>query len=243
VLGTAAGMRQSVAEALWHARHRMAFGALLVDQPAMTAVLADLALESEAAMLGGLRLAQAFEQGASEHDTALRRLATPALKYWVCKRGPHHAYEAMECLGGNGYTESFPLARRYREQPVMAIWEGSGNVIALDVLRALARDTDSAEALRIELAKTRGANAVLDAHVARTLELLSEVAADPDAAQTQARRLTESVGLALQGSLMLLHAPGRNADAFIAARMGDDRGVQYGVLPTATDAAAILERH
>jgi putative acyl-CoA dehydrogenase len=243
VLGTAAGMRQSVAEALWHSRHRSAFGALLVDQPAMTAVLADLALESEAAMLAGLRLAQAFEQGASEHDTALRRLATPALKYWVCKRGPHHAYEAMECLGGNGYTESFPLARRYREQPVMAIWEGSGNVIALDVLRALARDADSAEALRAELAKTRGENAVLDAHVDRTLGLLGEIAADPDAAQPQARRLTESLGLALQGSLMLLHAPGRNADTFIAARMGEDRGAQYGVLPAGTDAAAILERH
>jgi putative acyl-CoA dehydrogenase len=243
VLGTAAGMRQSVAEALWHTRHRSAFGALLVDQPAMTAVLADLALESEAAMLAGLRLAQAFEQEASEHDTALRRLATPALKYWVCKRGPHHAYEAMECLGGNGYTESFPLARRYREQPVMAIWEGSGNVIALDVLRALARDTDSAEALRAELARTRGENAVLDAHVERTLDLLHEIGADPDAAQPQARRLTESLGLALQGSLMLLHAPGRNADTFIAARMGEDRGAQYGVLPAGTDAAAILERH
>ncbi|GAA4357463.1 acyl-CoA dehydrogenase family protein [Microbacterium rhizosphaerae] len=243
VLGTAAGMRQSVAEALWHARHRSAFGALLVDQPAMTAVLADLALESEAAMLAGLRLAQAFENEVSEHDTALRRLATPALKYWVCKRGSHHAYEAMECLGGNGYTESFPLARRYREQPVMAIWEGSGNVIALDVLRALSRDTDSAEALSAELAKTRGDNAVLDAHVGRTLGLLREIAADPDAAQSQARRLTESLGLALQGSLMLLHAPGRNADAFIAARMGEDRGSQYGVLPVGTDAAAILERH
>jgi len=149
----------------------------------------------------------------------------------------------MECLGGNGYTESFPLARRYREQPVMAIWEGSGNVIALDVLRALARDSDSAEALRAELAKTDGHNSVLDAHVDRTLRLLREMAADPDAAQPQARRLTEALGLALQGSLMLLHAPGRNADTFIAARMGEDRGAQYGVLPPGTDAAAILERH
>ena len=130
---------------------REAFGALLVDQPAMTSVLADLALESEAAMLTGMRLAQLFEAEASDRDVALRRLATPVSKYWVCKRGPHHAYEALECLGGNGYTESFPLARRYREQPVMAIWEGSGNVIALDVLRALTRDADSAAAFAEEL--------------------------------------------------------------------------------------------
>ncbi|WP_127820302.1 acyl-CoA dehydrogenase family protein, partial [Microbacterium sp. CPCC 204701] len=177
VLGTAAGMRQSVAEALWHARGRHAFGALLVDQPAMTAVLADLALEYEAAMLTGLRLAQLFEADASDRDIALRRLATPVSKYWVCKRGPHHAYEAMECLGGNGYTEGFPLARRYREQPVMAIWEGSGNVIALDVLRALTRDAAPAEAFADELGTTRGASRVLDAHVERTLALLQRLAA------------------------------------------------------------------
>ncbi|MDL9979625.1 acyl-CoA dehydrogenase family protein [Microbacterium sp. ASV49] len=243
VLGSAAGMRQSVAEAVWHARHRAAFGALLVEQPAMAAVLADLALESEAAMLAGLRLAQTFEQSASDRDGALRRLATPALKYWVCKRGPHHAYEAMECLGGNGYTESFPLARRYREQPVMAIWEGSGNVIALDVLRALARDAESAEALRDELETTRGAHALLDAHVGRTLRLLGEVAGDMDGAQAQARRLTESLALALQGSLMVRHAPAHDAETFLAARLGEDRGAQYGVLPRGTDAAAILARH
>jgi putative acyl-CoA dehydrogenase len=118
----------------------------------MTSVLADLALESEAAMLTGMRLAQLFEADATDADVALRRLATPVSKYWVCKRGPHHAYEALECLGGNGYTEAFPLARRYREQPVMAIWEGSGNVIALDVLRALTRDPDSAAAFAEESA-------------------------------------------------------------------------------------------
>jgi putative acyl-CoA dehydrogenase len=244
VLGTAAGMRQSVAEAAWHARHRTAFGELLVDQPALTAVLADLALESEAAMLAGLRLAQAFELGASDADVALRRLATPVLKYWVCKRGPHHAYEALECLGGNGYTESFPLARRYREQPVMAIWEGSGNVIALDVLRALSRDGESADALREELETTRGAHPLLDAHVARTLVLLADVArADAGGAQAQARRLTESLALALQASLMARHAPARDAETFIAARLGEDRGAQYGVLPPGTDAAAVLARH
>ena len=171
-----------MAEAVWHARGRSAFGALLVDQPAMTAVLADLALEAEAAMLTGMRLAQAFEAEASDRDIAFRRLATPVSKYWVCKRGPHHAYEALECLGGNGYTESFPLALRYREQPVMAVWEGSGNVVALDVLRAMTREPDSVEAFADELAETRGASPLLDAHVEQAL------AADALAGGRRARR-------------------------------------------------------
>ncbi|GAA5208582.1 acyl-CoA dehydrogenase family protein [Microbacterium kyungheense] len=244
VLGTAAGMRQSLAEAVWHARGRSAFGRLLVEQPAMTSVLADLALEYEAAMLTGLRLAQLFEAGASDRDAALRRLATPVSKYWICKRGPHHAAEAMECLGGNGYTEYFPLARRYREQPVMAIWEGSGNVIALDVLRALTRDPESAAAFGDELATTTGASALLDSHVERTLLLLGRLStADADEAAAQARRLSEGLALAFQASLMLRHAPSDAAEAFIGARLGDDRGAQYGVLPAGTDAAALLARH
>ncbi len=244
VLGTAAGMRQSVAEAVWHARQRRAFGRLLVEQPAMTAVLADLALESEAAMLVGLRLAQAFEADATDADLAFRRLATPVSKYWVCKRGPQHAYEAMECLGGNGYIESFPLGRRYREQPVMAIWEGSGNVIALDVLRALSRDPDSAAALRDELEAANGAHRLLDAHTRRTLALLHEVGgADVDAAQAQARRLSEALALALQASVMARFAPTADAEAFIEARLGEDRSWQYGTLPRGTDAAAIVARH
>jgi len=244
VLGTAAGMRQSVAEAVWHARGRRAFGELLIDQPAMAHVLADLALESEAAMLTGLRLARAFEADATDHDVALRRIATPVSKYWVCKRGPHHSYEAMECLGGNGYTETFPLGRRYREQPVMAIWEGSGNVIALDVLRALGRDAESGAAVAAELDLTRGAHPLLDRHVERTLGLLGEVArADPADAQREARRLTEALAVALQCSLMLRHAPASDAEAFVGARLGEDRGAQYGVLPRGTDAAGILSRH
>jgi len=244
VLGSAAGMRQAVAEAVWHARGREAFGALLVDQPAMTAVLADLALEAEAAMLTGLRLAQAFEADASDHDIALRRLATPVSKYWVCKRGPQHAYEAMECLGGNGYTESFSLALRYREQPVMAIWEGAGNVIALDVLRAMTREPDAAAAFAAEVGTTRGASALLDAHVERTLGLLHEMAgADAADAQAGARRLTEALALAFQGSLMVRHAPAASAEAFLTARLGDDRAAQYGSLPRGTDAAAIVARH
>lgn len=244
VLGSAAGMRQAVAEAVWHARGREAFGAVLIDQPAMTAVLADLALEAEAAMLTGLRLAQLFESTASDRDLALRRLATPVSKYWVSKRGPHHAYEALECLGGNGYTETFPLARRYREQPVMAIWEGSGNVIALDVLRALTRDPDSTLAFANELESTKGASRLLDSHVDRALSLLDRLAdADGAEAQREARRLSEGLALAFQASLMLRYAPALDAEAFIAARLGDDRGAQYGVLPRGTNAAAIVARH
>ena len=244
VLGSAAGMRQSVAEAVWHARGRAAFGALLVDQPAMTAVLADLALEAEAATLTGLRLAQAFESDASAHDIAFRRLATPVAKYWVCKRGPQHAYEAMECLGGNGFIEDFPLAMRYREQPVMAIWEGAGNVIALDVLRALTRDADVARAFAAEVEVTRGASALLDAHTDRALAGLDALAgADPAEAQAGARRLTEALALVLQGSLMVRHAPDAAAHAFLEARLGEDRMAQYGSLPRGTDAAGILSRH
>src|SRR5690625_4979022 len=154
VFGAAAGMRQAVAEAVWHARHRQAFGSMLVDQPAMTAVLADLALESEAATATGLRLARAHDEDADDDERAFRRLATAVGKYWVTKRGPEHAYEAMECLGGNGYTEDFPLARRYREQPAIAIWEGSGNVIALDVLRALVRDPNYLDAFDYSFARS-----------------------------------------------------------------------------------------
>lgn len=243
VLGTAAGMRQASAEALWHARGRSAFGRLLVDQPAMSGVLADLVLESEAAVLAGLRLAQCIEADASGHDVALRRIATPVLKYGICKRGPQHAYEALECLGGNGYTEDFPLAMRYREQPVMAVWEGSGNVIALDVLRALARDADAGEAVLAELDAVKGASPALDAHVRDVRELIAEVSrADRDEAERQARRLVETMSTALQASLMVRYAPGVDADAYIGARIGDGRAGMYGVLPRGTDAAAILAR-
>ena len=243
VLGTAAGMRQASAEALWHARARSAFGRLLVDQPAMSGVLADLVLESEAAVVAGLRLAQCIEADASAHDVALRRIATPVLKYGICKRGPQHAYEALECLGGNGYTEDFPLAMRYREQPVMAVWEGSGNVIALDVLRALARDEDASEAFLAELDVATGASPTFDAHVRALRDLIAEVTrADRDEAERQARRLAETMSTALQASLMLRYAPAADADAYIGARIGHGRAGMYGVLPNGTDAAAILAR-
>ncbi len=241
VLGTAAGMRQSVAEAAWHARHRRAFGARLVDQPAMTAVLADLQLEAEAATWTALRLAAANDSE-DEESVAFRRLATPVAKYWICKRGPHHAYEAMECLGGNGYTEGFPLARRYREQPVLAIWEGSGNVIALDVLRAMTREPASVEAVQRELASALGQHAVYDAHVTATGSLLRRVAADPAAAPALARRVVEALALALQAAVLVREAPAAVADAFVAARLGPERGAQYGVLDPSLDLAALVAR-
>ncbi|WP_406491943.1 acyl-CoA dehydrogenase family protein [Streptomyces sp. NBC_00846] len=243
VLGTTAGMRQSVSEAIWHAHHRSAFGARLVDQPAMTAVLADLALETEAATWTALRLAHAYEADSGESEAMFRRLATAVAKYWICKRGPHHAYEALECLGGNGYTEDWPLARRYREQPVMAVWEGSGNVIALDVLRGIARTPQSLDAFWAELETTSGASSVLDAHLRRVRRELAEDLRDPLAAQTRARATVEGMALALQSSLMLRHAPAAAAEAFVAARLGEERGHQYGILPRGTDAASIVERH
>ncbi len=244
VYGSAAGMRQSVAEALWHVRHRAAFGALLVDQPAMTSVVADLALEAEAATATALRLARAYDDDASDQERAFRRLATPVAKYWICKRGPEHAYESLECLGGNGYIEESPLARRYREQPVMAVWEGSGNVIALDVLRVLVREPESVAAFDAEVSLSAGENPLLDAHLETTRRLLREVAgADAVVAAAKARHLVAQLALALQASLLVRTAPGAVSDAFIGARFGQARGNLYGVLPADADLAAILERH
>jgi putative acyl-CoA dehydrogenase len=243
VFGTSAGMRQSVAEALWHVRHRKAFGGLLVDQPAMTAVVADLALESEAATATGMRLARAHDDDASETEVAFRRLATAVSKYWICKRGPAHAYEALECLGGNGFIETFPLARRYREQPVMAVWEGSGNVIALDVLRAIVRDPSTLEAFDAEVSLAAGANATFDEHLASTRELARSISAmDAAAAAAQARRLVGALALSLQASLLIRNSPAAVSDAFVAARLGADRGRLYGELPGNVGVRDIVDR-
>lgn len=244
VFGSTAGMRQATAEALWHVRHRAAFGGLLIDQPAMTAVVADLALESEAATATALRLARAHDDDADAQDVAFRRLATAVSKYWICKRGPQHAVEALECLGGNGYTEAFPLARRYREQPVMAVWEGSGNVIALDVLRALGREPDSLAAFDAEVSLAAGVNATFDAHLDRCRRLSAELAAlDTHAAAARARELVGALALALQASLLLRHSPHAVSDAFVAARLGANRGALYGELPSGLELGAVLERH
>lgn len=206
-------------------------------------MLADLALESEAATITALRLARAQDEDANEQEKAFRRLATAVAKYWICKRGPHHSYEALECLGGNGYTEDFPLARRYREQPVMAVWEGSGNVIALDVLRAMTREPDSVAAFDHEINLARGNNPVLDQHLDRVRRQLGELATmAPADAQLRARTVVEAMALALQASLMVRHSPAASSDAFIAARLGADRGHEYGTLPVGTDFAGILAR-
>ncbi|GLZ77672.1 acyl-CoA dehydrogenase [Actinorhabdospora filicis] len=231
VLATTAGMRQSTVEAVWHATHRSAFGAHLRDQPLMARVLADLCVEYEAALVTAMRLAAAHDDPA---DTAFRRLAAPVAKYWVCKRGPAHAAEALECLGGNGYVEEAPLARRYREQPLMSVWEGSGNVISLDVLRALATSPESGQAFLDEL--VTGAHPSLDAHVRRLKRQLAEGVAPEDA-----RLLTENLALALQGSLLARHSTDEVLDAFCASRLEAGRGHSYGA--TAMDAKAIIDRH
>ncbi|QAY73014.1 hypothetical protein ET445_06320 [Agromyces protaetiae] len=247
VLGSAAGMRQAVAEAAWHVRHRAAFGSLLVDQPAMRAVVADLALESEAATWTAMRLARAYDdEDASEQ--AFRRLATAVAKYWVCKRGPQHAYEALECLGGNGYTEAWPLARRYREQPLLAIWEGSGNVIALDLLRVLGREPEAYEAFFAVVGAAEGRHAAFDAALAEAKALVRELARsladDPSGATAalRARELAERLGLVLQASLMLEHAPGEASAVFCDSRLGGRGFSQYGALPAGADLGAILAR-
>ncbi len=227
VIGSASGMRRGVAEAVWHARHRSAFGARLVDQPAMVNVLADLALESEAATATALRLARAYDEG----DTAFRRFATAVSKYWICKRATPHAAESLECLGGNGYVEESPLPRLLRDAPLNGIWEGSGNVIALDVLRALAREPDAGEAFLAECALARGADARLDAHL-DSLRM-------PDGAWG-ARRAVEDLALAFQASLLVRFAPGFVADAFCARLAGGGRA--YGTLPAGVDGAAIVAR-
>jgi putative acyl-CoA dehydrogenase len=235
VLGSTALMRRAVAEAIHHAAHRSAFGRLLVEQPLMQNVLADLCLDSEAATATALRLARAFD----EQDHAFRRLATAVAKYWVCKATPPLVAEALECLGGNGYVEESGLPRLYRESPVNSVWEGSGNVNCLDVLRALAREPESLEAFRDELHLARGANRHLDAALARLDAQLRET----EDAELRARRLVERMALCLQGSLLVRHAPAEAADAFCATRLGSEGGRAYGTLPSGVDTVAIVERH
>ncbi|GAA2590855.1 DNA alkylation response protein [Streptomyces roseoviolaceus] len=241
VMMSAALMRKSLVEAGHHARHRSAFGARLMDQPLMRNVLADLALESEAATTLTLRLAGAADRTIRGDDVdgaeaAFRRIATAVGKYWVTKRGPAFTAEALECLGGNGYVEDSGMPRHYREAPLLSIWEGSGNVNALDVLRALSREPGTAEALFGELALARGADARLDAAVTRLKDRL------PEASPTTARRLVEQMALTLQASLLVRHAPPAVADAFCATRLGGDWGQAFGTLPETAGLDAILER-
>ena len=249
LLGSAASMRWGTAAAVHHARHRSAFGARLVDQPAMTNVLADLAIESEAATVLALRVARAYdegEQGAPRpvggEAAAFRRLATAVSKYWVCKRAPAHAIEALECLGGNGYVEESGMPRLYRDAPLNSIWEGSGNVAALDVLRALGREPEALPALLEEVELAAGASPALDAHVAGVKDTLAGISQGSEDPQFAARRTVEDLGLALQGSLLVRHAPAEVSDAFCAARLAGGGGRAFGTLPAGVDADAIVER-
>jgi len=239
VLGTATLLRSAVVEAAHHCRYRAAFGQPLVSQPAMANVLADLALESEAATVAAFRLAGATDRAVrgSASETAFRRLALAATKYWVCKRAPGHAAEALECLGGNGYIEESGMPRLYREAPLSSIWEGSGNVAALDVLRAVVREPDSVDALFAELDLAAGTDRRLDSAIVDLKDMLTAV---PE--EVQARRTAERIALVLQASLLVRHSHPAVADAFCASRLGGDWGHAYGTLPPGLDLAAIIAR-
>jgi putative acyl-CoA dehydrogenase len=244
VLGSAALMRQAVAQAIHYARHRSAFSRLLHAQPLMTNVLADLGVESEAATAAAMRLARAYDTESADggrREPAFRRLATAVLKYWICKRAAPLAAEALECLGGNGYVEEWGMARLLREAPLNSIWEGSGNVQCLDVLRAIGRSPESLAALLGEIELARGADRRLDAWLDRLRRELSP-RGGMEAVEPLARRLVEGLAIALQASLLVRHAPAAVADAYCASRLGD-RGLAFGTLPAGLDLAAIVERH
>ena len=240
VIGSASGMRTALVRAAHHARHRSAFGKALVDQPLMRNVLADLAVESEAATTVMMRLAGANDRAirGDEREAALRRIGLAVTKYLVCKRAPMMVGEALECLGGNGYIEDFDLARIYREMPLLSIWEGSGNVAALDALRALARQPEALDVLLDELGTASGADRRFDEALARLQKELTSF----DDLELRARRLVEQMALLLQGSLLLRHAPAAVADAFCASRLDRDWGGAFGTLPPGLDLDPILDR-
>ncbi|MEV4545924.1 acyl-CoA dehydrogenase family protein [Micromonospora echinaurantiaca] len=240
VIGAAAGMRQGVLTATHHATHRQAFGRYLADQPLMRNVLADLAVESEAATVLMMRLAGATDRSArgDAGETAFKRLALAVGKYWVCKRWPAHAAEALECLGGNGYVEESGMPRLFRESPLNSIWEGSGNVAALDVLRALGREPQVMAAFQAEVGAAAGADARLDAAVRQVRADLS----DAGDLELRARRVVERLALVLQGSLLVRYGHPAVADAFCASRLGGDHGQAFGTLPSGVDFAAIIAR-
>ena len=247
MLGAVTTFRRGTVEAIHHARHRSAFGVPLIEQPAMLAVLADLALESEAATASALRVARAYDDG--DESPVFRRFATAVMKYWLCKRAAGHAAEALECLGGNGYVEDSGMPAVYRGAPLGSIWEGSGNVVALDVLRALVREPEGLPAFLAECELGAGADAGLDEHLERVREqadsLLVALRGGEDEqalAQRGARRLAEDLALSLEGSLLVRHAPAPVADAFCASRLAGAGGRAYGTLPGGVDARAIVDR-
>jgi len=238
VMGSASLMRQALVQAIHHARHRKAFGRMLIDQPLMRNVLADLALESEAATVLMMRLARAFE--ARETDAGERgiaRLGTAIAKYWVSKRGPAQVNEALECLGGNGFVEESILPRLYREAPLNSIWEGSGNVICLDILRAMNKEPKALDALLREIRLARGGDSRFDGFLTALEQDLTA-----SANELEARRLAERMALAFEASLLIRHSVPEVADAFCAARLGSEGGRAFGTLPASTRFAAIVNR-
>jgi putative acyl-CoA dehydrogenase len=230
VSGSASLMRRAVSEATWHAAHRSAFGSLLVDKPLMQNVLADLAVESEAATLLALRLAAAVDDLADPHEAAFRRIALPLAKFWVCKRTPAVTAEALECLGGNGYVEESQMPLLYREAPLNSVWEGSGNVNALDVLRALSREPEALDAWIAEVGRARGADERLDRAIDDTLALLGSMLGDPSTLEVGARRLAGRMAAVLQGSLLVRFSPAEVADVFCASRLGTSYDGTFGAL-------------
>ena len=239
-IAAASGMRVAVANALHQTRQRHAFGVALIDQPAMANVLADLALESEAATVLGMRIAGAADRAirGDDNEAALRRIAVAISKYWVCKRAPVLAAEALECFGGNGYIEESVMPRLYREAPLGSIWEGSGNVVALDVLRALAREPATGPALLAEIDAAAGANRHLDAARGELVRTLGRA----DLLESDARRTVEQMALALQASLLVRFSPSSVSDAFCASRLGGDWGRSFGTLAATVDTRAIIDR-
>jgi putative acyl-CoA dehydrogenase len=248
LLGSATGLRRGTIEAVHHARHRSVFGALLVDQPAMRNVLADLAIESEAATATAMRVARSYDELG---EGSFRRFATAVMKYWVSKRAAAHAAEALECLGGNGFVEDSGMPLLYRDAPLNSIWEGSGNVAALDVLRAIVKEPDGLPAFLAECELGAGGDHRLDEHVSRTRARVESLFAGREGAsaeqrlydsQFEARHLVEDLAVGLQASLLVRHSPPAVADAFCAARLDGQGGRVYGTLPRGVDAEAIIER-
>jgi putative acyl-CoA dehydrogenase len=239
-LGSATSMRTGLTRAIHHAQHRKAFGAYLIDQPLMRNVLADLAVEAEAATMLAMRMAGATDHAVrgDDRETLLRRIGLAAGKYWVCKRATPHAAESMECLGGNGYVEESGMPRLYREAPLMGIWEGSGNVSALDTLRAMATRPECVDVLFDELSRTGGQDPRLDSHVVALRSQLDDL----ETIQYRARKVAEDISLALQGSLLVRHGHPAVAEAFLASRLGGQWGGAFGTLPTGLDLAPIIER-
>jgi putative acyl-CoA dehydrogenase len=238
LLGSMTGLRRGTLEAIHHARHRSAFGAPLVEQPAMRNVLADLAVESEAATVAAMRVARSYDE---PEEAAFRRFATAVTKYWVSKRGPAHAAEALECLGGNGFVEDSGMPLLYRDAPLNSIWEGSGNVAALDVLRAMVKEPEGLPAFMAECELAAGGDARLDAHLDHVREQAATVFASENP-QFHARRTVEDLALALQASLLVRHSPPAVADAFCASRLNRESGRVYGTLPAGVDDGAIIDR-